>query len=564
MAAALAIRRYHARLPAQAEPVAARLALQALAADLADAVPRGLPPQSLLWMRRLALQVPALALRRPGAAAARQASVAQGRDQLDAVLARAARPALGPVPADAEAVLFADEAEMLACLALAASAGQLDRWWWRGLLGRRWPQWDVAWQDRPEAQAAAARLLARVGQPLQFDARPAVREVPEAERLTPVPARGAGRPTPLQTARDEPTVMPLAAPERPAAPVGRLQPSSAQGRALAAPVMPLQGVSVDEPGPMREPGRVTDRSADHPASSILPPAALAPALARRAAEPMAQPDERLAAASSETTAAASADRSLAAPPTTPSVALAPGQVMPARRPAPTVGPVSQPDATVRRDAPPHAASRADEPPRQGPLPAPVRLQPAEAAVQHAPPDEPLPTPASLWPWPEARLSHQAPLLFIVNALLEDGLYPDFTCPRDPGLPVPLWGLLAALAQAWRLPPDPLQALLAERAGEVPTGDLPAAPGVAAGPWAQWLPAYARSLRRRLCRRLGWTARRWAGGLQQAQPARLWLSESSWVIEFDLAHHDVAWRLAGLDRDPGWLPSVDCRLQFRFL
>src|SRR5262249_48243427 len=48
---------------------------------------------------------------------------------------RAARPSQGYVPASAEAVLFTDEGEMLACLALDISQGEaLGHWWWRTLL----------------------------------------------------------------------------------------------------------------------------------------------------------------------------------------------------------------------------------------------------------------------------------------------------------------------------------------------------------------------------------------------------------------------------------------------
>jgi hypothetical protein len=160
----------------------------------------------------------------------------------------------------------------------------------------------------------------------------------------------------------------------------------------------------------------------------------------------------------------------------------------------------------------------------------------------------------------------APLLFIVNALLADDLYPDFTRPRDPGLPVPLWALLLALAHAWRLPADDrLLTALAERCPDwTPPDTMPAAPGAAAAPWPAWIATYARALRRRLCRRLGLRASAWSQALTLTRPARLWLSESEWVAEFDLSAHDVAWRLAGLDRDPGWLPSAGCSLRFRFI
>ena len=98
MPAELAIRTLRARTPAGAQPVAARLALQALGADLGDALPHGLPPQALLWLRRLALQAPEAALVRPAQPAWRQDWIAAGRRQFDAALAQAARPTLGPVP----------------------------------------------------------------------------------------------------------------------------------------------------------------------------------------------------------------------------------------------------------------------------------------------------------------------------------------------------------------------------------------------------------------------------------------------------------------------------------
>jgi hypothetical protein len=107
-------------------------------------------------------------------------------------------------------------------------------------------------------------------------------------------------------------------------------------------------------------------------------------------------------------------------------------------------------------------------------------------------------------------------------------------------------------------------VLAERgAAAPPPVDMPGAPGVMAAPWPQWLAAYARGLRRRLSRRLGRRSWAFARALVLPRPAQLWLSEAEWVAEFDLASHDVAWRLAGLDRDPGWLPASGCSLRFVF-
>jgi hypothetical protein len=114
-----------------------------------------------------------------------------GREQLDTALRRARRPALEPVSDAAEAVLFADAAELLAALALAAARGELDRWWWRGLLGSAWPAWRVAWAQRPEARPGALRLLARAGWrmdalgdlvPLRSDWVPGQAEAENAQR----------------------------------------------------------------------------------------------------------------------------------------------------------------------------------------------------------------------------------------------------------------------------------------------------------------------------------------------------------------------------------------------
>ncbi len=580
MAASLAIRRLSARTPARAEAVAARLALQALGADLEDALPRSLPPQALLWLRRLQLQAPEAALLRPAPVAWRQDWIAAGRERLDAALARAARPALGPVPEDAEAVLFADAAEMLACLALAARAGQLDRWWWRGLLGRAWPQWQTAWAARPQARAAAQRLLRRAGQggAACFDVEPA-NDVVELTAVAVVSTAMTTQLAPAASAVGEASAAEGLPPE-----LGRLAvDGQAAARTRRAAVVVDDGVAVAPPA------ETVTLLPQVTSPATVEPLPSRPAL-RAEAGPPAQPSPGVRpwhAASGPRVAnqaVSSARQVVRIDAPSPS-----GEARRTRPVAPSVGPVVAPVADRRLDAIPPLQTPLQQPvaaPAEV-LPAPERSAPAaassEASTVGAPgeatqPQTPLTPPAALsrqhvepgaadvaWPWPQALLSRQAPLLFIVNALLEDGLYPDFTRPRDPGLPVPLWALLAALAQAWWLPGDPLHAALAERGGDwVAPACMPDAPGASAGPWAQWLPAYARSLRRRLCRRLGLRAAQWPRALTLAHPARLWLSEAEWVAEFDLAGHDVTWRLAGLDRDPGWLPSTGCSLRFQFL
>jgi hypothetical protein len=97
--------------------------------------PPGMSPASVLVVRRLADPLPgALALDRGMV----RVDPAWERALHDA-LARAHRHALWParrsVPPDAAAVLFADEAEMLACLALDLSRGSAGgKWWWQHAL----------------------------------------------------------------------------------------------------------------------------------------------------------------------------------------------------------------------------------------------------------------------------------------------------------------------------------------------------------------------------------------------------------------------------------------------
>lgn len=109
-----------------------RLALSDLLSR-ADLHPAGFSPSAVLIVRCMADPL-------PGRVAPHRHTIdvsweQAARNVLAAISHQAARPALGAVPADAEAVLFADEGEMLACLALDMSLGQaLGRWWWQAIL----------------------------------------------------------------------------------------------------------------------------------------------------------------------------------------------------------------------------------------------------------------------------------------------------------------------------------------------------------------------------------------------------------------------------------------------
>lgn len=218
------------------------------------------------------------------------------------------------------------------------------------------------------------------------------------------------------------------------------------------------------------------------------------------------------------------------------------------------------------------------------------------------------------------------VFFLVNALQALELYPDFTRPAEKGLgPSPFWLLdrlaLWLLREAYRR--DPLHRWLAS-VGE--PGDLPRT-WEADLRWLAGLPPGVHGLRRSRTRTILWDVRGFAlvdapasppracrnwlrhyrsSGLLQPRlpplpsrrlprdpgqrwiaclgeflcwrlalagegigsaslrlPARVAWDEERVTIGFDLATLPIELRLAGLDRDPGWLPAEGRSLSFRF-
>lgn len=116
------------------DPLLARLR----AAHLLDGValrPARLPPAAIFCVRALRDPLPrTVRLDQLQASPQREWQGALAA-QLDDLAIRAVRPWSGFVPAAAEAVVFADRAELLACLAVDWRQEQvLNRWWWRELL----------------------------------------------------------------------------------------------------------------------------------------------------------------------------------------------------------------------------------------------------------------------------------------------------------------------------------------------------------------------------------------------------------------------------------------------
>ena len=90
------------------------------------------------------------------------------RAALGSVAAAAARPIEGVPAAGANAVIFADVAEMLACLARDWCDGSVHAyWWWRVLLKDQSSLWKI-WSREPESIPTALAHLARRGKLVEF------------------------------------------------------------------------------------------------------------------------------------------------------------------------------------------------------------------------------------------------------------------------------------------------------------------------------------------------------------------------------------------------------------
>ena len=91
--------------------------------------------------------------------------------EIEKLYRRAFRPIREAIPAQAESVVFADDAELLACLANDWCENTLARnWWWRGLFPNLQTAQTVAqiWIDSAESSPAAFRILAQTKRAASF------------------------------------------------------------------------------------------------------------------------------------------------------------------------------------------------------------------------------------------------------------------------------------------------------------------------------------------------------------------------------------------------------------
>ena len=154
--------------------VDAPLARQRLSFLFSSAVlqPARMPPSAVLVIRSMYDPLPGRIA--PKLATATMLSTEwehAAQSQLGDIYRKAARPSMGPVPLSAEAVLFADYGELLACLALDFSASEASSWWWKSTLRHHstllTSAWLQAWAENPRYVPSALQQLDERGQAAQ-------------------------------------------------------------------------------------------------------------------------------------------------------------------------------------------------------------------------------------------------------------------------------------------------------------------------------------------------------------------------------------------------------------
>ena len=538
----------------------------------AELRPRGLAPSAIVCVRRLRLPLP----RWEGGAHAWQLEA-----EVRALLPGAARPFAGPVPAGAWAIVFSDEAELLACLARDWLTGGGGAWWWRALFGEAASEVLVgrAFAAAPAFVPAALDLLAREGLAVTLAA-----SLPPAycERLGDVVAAsfGVSRWAGAQHARasrlgrdgvkltdgDVRREVPALN-----AALGGL-PRSHEFAALAPPQRALLGLALVL---RRAPGRARTAVVADFLEECWYGRPAETGSGRETTVPAATPSfyPPVLPASGTAPRSLTGDRAVRPPPAAPDGGARAGRV-----PVGTDSPGTVPDGAGFAAPPPHAES-----PQPLPSSATAELSAVRSAVTVA---LPVATPFPSWGAEQGFFpvdSDFAGVLYLVNLALALELYGDFTQPARPGLALPLGDFLALVGE-WTcgaaLRDDPLWALLAELAGrdprEAPGWDFvpPAAwpetwrrpatllAASEGGTLALWLAELIGALEERAALALGIAA---GGALLFLcrRPGRVTLTATRLAAIFPLAAHPFAIRFGGLDRNPGWVPAAGRVIEFHY-
>jgi hypothetical protein len=481
------------------------------------------PRHAVLVVRYL--HAPALgSLRGPSDMVGLRAAEAALRSRLSALARQAARPAHGPVPANADAVLFRDPAEWLACLVLDVVGGRFgDAWWWSALRRRSTAREAVAsaWRASPEHVPDAVRLLAQAGASAQLSsfmrgraARVLLTAVADVhalailhERLRAEPRLASPTPRSLEETAPGPLgAGPHAPPSKAATAHGAAHPDPSLAPGASEPPAFMAAHSelpVDDPEARalvavaltlaRAPARARSSAFQRGVAAALerePEGADKPVARAQPTATEAEPDERRAALSPSPRQPPT-DRprlrwlSNAMPPTPsspPPLARSPEAEAELDRSNDGSRPLASRQAQEHRHV--NAAGSA----AASPTPAPAQRAEAEAVPARARPElakaEPLAAPAAELD-EHAFATRIGGLFFLLGVGMRLGLYADFSTPREPGIALPPGDYLELLGRALlggSHPDDPLWSYLEQLASRHP-GEPPGAGFVPPRVWS---------------------------------------------------------------------------------
>ena len=565
---------------------------------------------------------------------------------LEKLAASAARPAYGAVPAETDAVLFYDRAEVLAALALDWMSGTLPvQWWWREFLRGRDSVTTLLreWTESPQYVPGALDLLAKRARAVQFVQRipqQAASEILETVLIAfNVPRPAAEDRDPQNNAKDH-TVAPQPAAATPKtkknlrlialhAPFQRWVPE-----ADTPALLPVQSMLLVQALMLRRAPAVT-RTAAFQKDLLRWQAAVESLGVIEDRETEEVQEELPRGASKEKPSApempvitAGQERAAGSWAVVPLPDVAPEHLAEKAIAAELVLTTASEilDTPVLRTSPSsQQPAIADESANSAEPSASWRMDDQTSAFAQGSTSE---FPAGSEEAQPVRANEPATTLeteyggvfFLLSLALYLYIYGDFTSPAEPGMELniwdflalmafeltdgevekdPLWAELAALAgrpksvkpglgfnppDEWRVSAEwlaaftedyvPHPALINGRMISVhPAGfiavDVPAETSVTDGVgepfraidrlqrWVGWMAGYFRA---RLVRALG---REDAVALLCRRPARVVLTLTHVDVTFALDHHPVELRMAGLDRDLGWIPAAGRYVAFHF-
>lgn len=581
------------------DPSALRRRLERVLSS-ANLSPSNLPPSAILCVRRLRDPLPGTLSIDRGEMRPSPRWEQAVHASLDQMVRRAARPAQDMVPADAEVVLFADRAELLACLAQDWCEGTASmRWWWQSLF--RTADFGKAvfasWRDAPQYIPGTLHYLAMSGKAVQFvralsipDARAILERIIEVFALSKlrVAFRAAAEREPEPSAQSE-TVQEMPEVLYQSPPWQRWVPEG-QGDGLAVEQQCVLGLGLmlhRAPLVVRTPSFAQTvskwRSSEQNGADIV-----------EGINPALRHTQGKRGVSGDHTEAFPVSKQMPLP----------------REDGLPSGPDSfaitshvAEDNLGDRDQRAKTVSTSDMvddlnvvEPRQGGQPSANQIDPTvaehgaggdvQSLLFNGESRTPRPETEAV-PITEASVETAfGGVFYLMNLALYLNLYGDFSTPQQPGIALSPWDLVALVGEQLigeQIHVDPVWPLLAQLAGrdegDVPGQDFnpsaewrfqmmeqwgyddPSTPDqVASTPFIEWLMPFVRV---RLMQALGLDQEHDLAKVLCEHRATVHVTASHVDVMLSLADLPIAIRFAGLDRNPGWIPAAGRYMAFHF-